>query len=57
MMAADLVACSRCGLDYAEDSPSVRYVHGDDEWRCVYEDECDNALFEQQQGRGHPDGF
>ena len=52
-----LVSCGRCGLDYAEDSPSVRWVYTDAEWRCVYEEECDEALFEQQQAGGHPDGF
>lgn len=52
-----LVTCARCLTEYDETSDSVTWVYGDQEWRCTYEEECDNALFEQQQAGGHPDGF
>ena len=51
-----MVTCGRCGTDYAEDSDSVTWVYRDQEWRCTYGDECDEALLESH-AEGGIDGF
>ena len=56
-MTFELVTCARCLTEYDEGSESVTWSHADQEWRCTYMEECDNALFELEQGAGHADGF
>ena len=53
----EVVTCARCGTEYDEASDSVTWSHAYEEWTCTYGEECDNALFERQQGEGHADGF
>jgi hypothetical protein len=52
-----MVTCARCGADYDDADQDVTWSHAYNEWTCTYVTDCDDRLFEQRQGEGHPDGF
>ena len=39
------VSCARCGQDWPESDPGVRYASGD--WFCNWEGECDDRMATQ----------
>ncbi len=47
-----IVSCARCGHDWPEGDPGVRYASGD--FWCNWENECDDRMAARTCGCGHP---